>query len=122
MRAQNAGFIRLADKFAAGRGAIGLPVEKDELLATIADEATARQLKQARGDLDSRRATRANFRCLPRSRSRSRKINVQRLERLSSLSNVPAVDYEKAKSEVTRLRGAGRIGTDRARSQYRGAR
>ena len=55
VRAQNAGFIRLADKFAAGRGAVGLTVEKNELLATIADETTARQLKQAQGDLAAAR-------------------------------------------------------------------
>jgi hypothetical protein len=36
VRAQNAGFIRLADPFSAGRGAIGKNVEKGELLATIA--------------------------------------------------------------------------------------
>ena len=32
--------------------------------------------------------------------------NLQRLEKLAALSNVPAVEYEKAKSEVNRLRGA----------------
>jgi RND family efflux transporter MFP subunit len=32
--------------------------------------------------------------------------NVQRLEKLAALSNVPAVDYEKAKSEANRLRDA----------------
>jgi RND family efflux transporter MFP subunit len=32
--------------------------------------------------------------------------NVQRLEKLTSLSNVPAADYEKAKSEAKRLRAA----------------
>src|SRR5437870_13257573 len=53
VRAQNAGFIRLADAFSAGRGAIGKSVEKGRLLATIADEATARQLKQARVDLQA---------------------------------------------------------------------
>ena len=48
VRAQNAGFIRLADPFSAGRAAIGKGLQKEELLATIADETTARQLKQAR--------------------------------------------------------------------------
>ena len=43
--------------------------------------------------------------------------NMQRLEKLTSLSNVPAVEYQKAKSEVNRLRGVARNGTDRARSQ-----
>jgi hypothetical protein len=51
VRAQNDGFIRLAESFSAGRGAIGKGVERNELLATIADEETSRQLKQARTDL-----------------------------------------------------------------------
>src|SRR5206468_8506033 len=53
IRAQNSGFIRLAEPFSAGRGAIGQSVEKGQLLATIADEGTARQLKQARNDLQA---------------------------------------------------------------------
>jgi len=53
VRAQNAGFIQLAEPLSAGRGAIGRKVEKGELLATIADEVTARQLKQARADLQA---------------------------------------------------------------------
>ncbi len=48
VRAQNAGFIQFAEPLAAGRGAIGSAVAKGDLLATIADESTARQLKQAR--------------------------------------------------------------------------
>jgi len=51
VRAQNDGFIRLAESFSAGRGAIGKGVQRNELLATIADEETSRQLKQARTDL-----------------------------------------------------------------------
>src|SRR5437667_2758218 len=51
VRAQNSGFIQLAEAFSAGHGAIGKRVTKGELLATIADETTARQLKQARADL-----------------------------------------------------------------------
>src|SRR5256714_2118313 len=53
VRAQNDGFIRLAEAFSAGRGAIGKSVEKGQLLATIADEETSRQLKQARADLQA---------------------------------------------------------------------
>jgi len=37
VRAQNDGFIQLAEPFSAGRGAIGKTVEKGQLLATIAD-------------------------------------------------------------------------------------
>jgi RND family efflux transporter MFP subunit len=104
VRAQNSGFIRLADPFSAGRGAIGKKVDKGALLATIADETTARQLKQARADLQA--ATQRAALPLPSSElSKTAEDNVQRLEKLAALSNVPAVDYEKAKSDSARLRG-----------------
>ena len=115
VRAQNSGFIRLADPFSAGRGAIGQQVQKGQLLATISDEATARQLKQARADLQA--ATERAALPLPSSEPlKTAEDNVQRLEKLAALSNVPAVDYEKAKSEAARLRGvveAERIERDR---------
>ena len=103
VRAQNAGFIQLAEPLSAGRGAIGKKVEKGELLATIADESTARQLKQAGADLRaaSQRAE------LPLPSAEALKVaqdNLSRLEKLTALSNVPAVEYEKAKSEVNRLK------------------
>jgi RND family efflux transporter MFP subunit len=104
VRAQNSGFLRLADPFSAGRGAIGKSVEKGELLATIADETTARLLKQARADLQAATERAA----LPLASSELLKTaedNVQRLEKLAALSNVPAVEYEKAKSEAARLKG-----------------
>jgi RND family efflux transporter MFP subunit len=103
VRAQNAGFIQLAEVLSAGRGAIGRSVEKGELLATIADEATARQLKQARADLQAARQ-RAD---LPLPSAEALKVaedNFGRLEKLSGLSNVPQVEFEKAKSEVNRLK------------------
>ena len=100
LRAQNAGFIRLSEPLVAGRGAIGREVQKGELLATIADETTARQLKQAQADLQAAEE-RPGWNCPPPNRSRSRKENVQRQEKLAALSNIPAVDYEKAKSEAT---------------------
>jgi RND family efflux transporter MFP subunit len=103
VRAQNAGFIQLAEVLSAGRGAIGRSVEKGELLATIADEATARQLKQARADLQAAKQ-RAD---LPLPSAEALKVaqdNLGRLEKLSGLSNVPQVEFEKAKSEVNRLK------------------
>jgi RND family efflux transporter MFP subunit len=104
VRAQNSGFIRLADPFSAGRGAIGKTVEKGQLLATIADESTARQLKQARADLQA--ATQRAALPLPSSELlKTAEDNVQRLEKLAALSNVPAVEYEKAKSEAARQKG-----------------
>jgi RND family efflux transporter MFP subunit len=103
VRAQNNGLIRLTDLVATGRGAIGKSVAKDELLATIADETTSRQLKQAQADLQ---AAEEQARLeLPSSEPlKIAEANVQRLEKLTSLSNVPAVEYEKAKSEAKRLR------------------
>jgi RND family efflux transporter MFP subunit len=103
VRAQNTGFIHLADFAASGRGAIGKPITKGELLATITDEAATRQLKQAQSDLQ---AAEEQARLeLPSSEPlKIADANVARLEKLTSLSNVPAVEYEKAKSEARRLR------------------
>ena len=102
VRAQNNGFVHLADKVTNGRGAIGEPVAKDDLLATITDEATTRQLKQAQSDLQ---AAEEQARLeLPSSEPlKVAEANVARLEKLTSLSNVPVVEYEKAKSEAKRL-------------------
>lgn len=103
VKAQNSGFIHLAEPFAAGRGAIGKSVEKGDLIATIADETTARQLKQARADLQA--ATQRAALPLPSSELlKTAQDNVQRLETLPP-GNVPAVDFEKAKSEAKRLNG-----------------
>jgi RND family efflux transporter MFP subunit len=115
VRAQNAGFIRLADPFTAGRGAIGESVEKNQLLATIADEETARQLKQAEVDLQAAQERAA----LPLPSSELLKAaqdNLQRLEKVVASGNVPTVEYERAKSEANRLKGvveAERIERDR---------
>jgi RND family efflux transporter MFP subunit len=103
VRAQNAGFIQLADVLSAGRGAIGRSVEKGELLATIADESTARQLKQARADFQA--ATERAVLPLPSAEAlKVAEDNLGRLEKLTGLSNVPQVEFQKAKSEVNRLR------------------
>src|SRR5204862_5130086 len=103
VRARIAVFIQLAQVLSAGRGAIGRNVEKGQLLATIADEATARQLKQARADLQAAKQ-RAE---LPLPSTEALKVaedNLSRLEKLTGLSNVPQVEFEKAKSEVNRLK------------------
>jgi RND family efflux transporter MFP subunit len=101
VRAQNAGFIHLAEAFSAGRGAIGKSVGKGDLLATIADEATARQLKQAQAEVQSARERAA----LPLPSSELLKTAKDTLERLEKLppGNIPAADYQKAKSEAARL-------------------
>src|SRR6476619_3548735 len=105
VRAQNDGFIQLAEAFAAGRGAIGKNVEKGQLLATIADEDTARQLKQARADLQAA-VDRAALPLPSTELLKAAEDNLQRLEKVVGSGNVPAVEYQKAKSEANRLRGA----------------
>src|SRR5213075_481670 len=105
IRAQNDGFIQLAEPFSAGRGAIGKNVEKGQLLATIADEDTARQLKQARADLQAA-VDRAALPLPSSELLKAAEDNLQRLQKVVSSGNVPAVEYEKAKSEANRLRGA----------------
>src|SRR5216110_972242 len=105
VRAQNSGFIQLAEEFSAGRGAIGKSVTKGELLATIADEATARQLKQARADLQAA-TERAKLPLPSEELLKASEDNLHRLEQVVATGNVPAVEFEKAKSEANRLRGA----------------
>jgi RND family efflux transporter MFP subunit len=105
VRAQNDGFIQLAESFSAGRGAIGKTVEKGQLLATIADEDTARQLKQARADLQAA-IDRAALPLPSSELLKAAEDNLQRLEKVVGSGNVPAVEYQKAKSEANRLRGA----------------
>jgi RND family efflux transporter MFP subunit len=105
VRAQNAGFIQLAEDFSAGRGAIGKTVSKGQLLASIADETTARQLKQARADVEAANE-RAKLPLPSEEPEKAAEDNLRRIEQVVASGNVPAVEYEKAKSEVNRLRGA----------------
>src|SRR2546430_4044400 len=105
VRAQNDGFIQLAEPFSAGRGAIGKNVEKNQLLATIADEETARQLEQARADLQAA-VDRAALQLPSTELLKAAEDNLQRLEKVVGSGSVPAVEYQKAKSEANRLRGA----------------
>src|SRR5215217_8869542 len=105
VRAQNDGFIRLAESFSAGRGAIGKGVQRGELLATIADEETSRLLKQARTDLQAA-VDRAALPLPSSELLKAAEDNLQRLEKVVASGNVAAVEYQKAKSEVNRLRGA----------------
>src|SRR5947209_7528695 len=104
VRAQNSGFIRLAEEFSAGRGAIGKAVSKGQVLATIADETTARQLRQAQADLQAA-TERAKLPLPSEEPLKAAEDNLRRLEQVVQTGNVPAVEYEKAKSEVNRLRG-----------------
>src|SRR5204862_3509203 len=80
-------------------------VTKGQLLASIADETTARQLKQARADLQA--ATERGKLPLPSEELlKVAEDNLHRIEQVVASGNVPAVEYEKSKSEANRLRGA----------------
>src|SRR3989441_7599789 len=103
VRAQNSGFIQLAEEFSAGRGAIGKSVTKGQVLASIADETTARQLKQARADLQAA-TERAKLPLPSEELLKAAEDNLQRLEKVAASGNVPAVEYARAKSEANRLR------------------
>jgi RND family efflux transporter MFP subunit len=105
VRAQNSGFIQLAEPFSAGRGAIGKSVTRGQLLATIADESTALQLKQAQADLQAA-TERAKLPLLSQEPLKAAEDNLHRLELVVGSGNVAAVEYEKAESDVKRLRGA----------------
>src|SRR5437588_5414379 len=105
VRAQNDGFIQLAEPFSAGRGAIGKSVDKGQLLATIADEETSRELKQARADLKAA-IDRAALPLPSSELLKAAEDNLQRLEKVVGSGNVPAVEFQKARSEANRLRGA----------------
>jgi RND family efflux transporter MFP subunit len=105
VRAQNSGFIQLAEPFSAGRGAIGKSVTRGQLLATIADESTALQLKQAQTDLQAA-TERAKLPLPSQEPLKAAEDNLHRLELVVGSGNVAAVEYEKAESEVKRLRGA----------------
>ena len=93
VRAQNSGFIQLAEEFSAGRGAIGKSVTRGQLLARIADEATGRQLKQARADLQAA-TERAKLPLPSEELLKTAEDNLHRLEQVVASGNVPAVEYE----------------------------
>src|SRR5438093_13590018 len=97
VRAQNDGFIQLAEPFSAGRGAIGKRVEKGQFLATIADEETARELKQARADWQSA-VDRAALPLASSELLKAAEHNLQRLEKVVGSVNVPAVAYQKTRT------------------------
>ena len=100
VRAQNDGFIRLAEAFSAGRGAIGKSVEKGQLLATIADEETSRQLKQARADLQAA-IERAALPLPRRSCSKPPKTICNDWKRLSHPATCPQSNTRRRKAKRT---------------------
>ena len=90
----------------------------DRPMPVVADEATARQLKQARTDLQAA-TERAKLPLPSEEPLKAAEDNLRRLEQVVATGNVPAVDYEKAKSEMNRLRGAKRNSNNCSRARRR---
>lgn len=101
VRSQNTGYIKFADGIFSGVSSVGFAVTKDQVLATIADEATSRQLKQAQTEL----AAASDRQKLGPPSTQLLRTAADTLERLMTLkpNAVPAADVEKARGEVKRL-------------------
>ncbi len=104
VRSQNTGYIKFAEGILSGVSSVGYSVKKDQVLATIADEATSRALKQAQTELA---ATSERKKLGPPSTQllRTARDNLDRLLTLKP-NAVPAADLEKAQAEVKRLTSA----------------
>lgn len=103
VKAEVTGYITFAEGLYSGVSSIGNVVKKDQPLARITDEATARQIQQARNDFEAA-LERQRMGPLNTQLLRNAEDNLKRLQQLEKLGNVPAVQLEQAKNEVTRLK------------------
>ena len=101
VRSQNTGYIKFAEGIFSGVSSVGYAVSKDQVLATIADEATSRQLKQAQTEL----AASSDRQKLGPPSTQLLRTATDTLDRLLTLkpNAIPAADLEKARGEVKRL-------------------
>ncbi|CAF0689535.1 efflux RND transporter periplasmic adaptor subunit [Candidatus Methylacidithermus pantelleriae] len=102
LRAQNTGTVQLAPGIYAGQSAIGIRVKKDQLLATIVDDATLQELRRIRIELEAAE-NRARLGPPSAEALRNAETNLASLLKLSELNNVPSVQLEQARNEVKRL-------------------
>ncbi|GAB4244150.1 MAG: macrolide transporter subunit MacA [Candidatus Methylacidiphilales bacterium] len=103
IRAQNSGFIQLADGIYSGVSSVGILVKKDQELASIVDENTARSIQNMRIDLQ---AATERQRIGPPSAKllKTAEENLQRLQALQAQTqNVPRAQIEQLQNEVARL-------------------
>jgi RND family efflux transporter MFP subunit len=101
VRSQNIGYVKFAEGIFSGVGSVGFAVTKDQVLATIADEATTRALKQAQTEL----AASSERQKLGPPSTQLLRTAKDALDRISTLqaNSVPAADLERARGEVKRL-------------------
>jgi RND family efflux transporter MFP subunit len=104
VRSQNTGYIKFAEGIFSGVSSVGYSVTKDQVLATIADEATSRALKQAQTELAAT-SERKNLGPPSTQLLRTAKDSLDRLLTLKP-NAVPAADLEKMQGEVKRLTAA----------------
>lgn len=104
VRAQNTGYIKFADGLTSGVTSVGFVVKRDQVLATITDEATTRSLKQAQTELAAA-LDRQHLGPPSTQLGNTAKDNLDRLETLQR-NSVPAADIERARAEVKRLTAA----------------
>lgn len=100
--AQNTGYLHLAPGLGSTVTSQGYLVKKEQLMATIVDEAGIRALTQARTDFE---AAMGRQRLGPASQGlfQSARERLAAYDRLPNKSSIPRVDYDAANNEVARL-------------------
>jgi len=105
LRAENGGYVEFSEGISTGRISEGRPVKKGEVLAKVVDEEIENRIRRARIKLQA--AEERKELGPPSEQLLDTQIDqLQRLERLSaSTKTVAAAELEKARNEVSRLRG-----------------
>ncbi len=115
VRAQNDGFIRLAEPFLRVAARSERASKKANCWRRSRTN-TSRQLKQARADLQAASAE-PRSRCPLRRVAQSGRGQSATARKGRRFRQRPAVEYQRAKAEANRLRGRSRDGAHRARSK-----
>ncbi|MFZ5806660.1 MAG: efflux RND transporter periplasmic adaptor subunit [Verrucomicrobiota bacterium] len=102
VKAMNSGYIHFAPGIFAGQTSIGYVVKKGQLLGTIFDEATSRQIRQAKVDLQAA-TDRARLGPMSTQSLKTARDNFERIKKLRELNNIPAAQFEQAQNDIQRL-------------------
>ncbi len=101
VRAQNTGIIKFAEGIASGVVSIGSGVKRDQVLAVITDETTAKALRSAQTELTT---AEERLKVGPPSAQplRTAQDNLARMKTLRA-NTIPAAELEKMEAEVKRV-------------------
>jgi RND family efflux transporter MFP subunit len=102
VKSLNSGYIHFAPGIFAGQTSIGYIVKKGQLMATIFDEATSRQIRQAKVDLQAA-TDRARLGPMSIQPLKTAQDNFERIKKLKELNNIPAAQFEQAQNDIKRL-------------------